>query len=62
MEGIAIQRPGSKWDPNALTLNRDVVDGLEIRHAVEEDVALCKAAVGYGAKGGRERQCFRGEV
>jgi hypothetical protein len=54
---------GLDVNPDTLAVDRNVVDGLQIRHSVEENVLLCgRAAVRNRAQSSREREALGGKV
>jgi hypothetical protein len=52
-----------EMDPDTLAVDRNVLDGLEIGHSVEEDVSLWRrSTVRNRAQASRKREGFGGEV
>jgi hypothetical protein len=50
-------------DPDFLAVDRNVLDGLEVRHSIEEDISLWRSsAVRNRAQASRKREIFGGEV
>jgi hypothetical protein len=52
-----------EMDPNTFAVDRNIFDGLEIGHSVEEDVSLWRrSAVRNRAQASREREVLGSEV